>query len=57
MCCRRVVAATRYRQRFWRDWMYFDITPQVRFPRDRRFNPVPGILFGLEVLFGQVGGK
>ena len=47
-----IVAATRYRQRFWRDWMYFDITPQVRFPRDRRFNPVPGILFGLEMRFG-----
>lgn len=48
-----VVVATRYRQRFWRDWMYFDLTPQVRFPRDRRFNPVPGILFGLEMQFGQ----
>ncbi len=50
-----VVAATRYRRRFWRDWMYFDITPQVRFPRDRRFNAVPGILFGLEVQFGKGG--
>jgi hypothetical protein len=48
-----VAVATRYRQRFWRDWIYFDITPQVRFPRDRRFNAVPGILFGLEVQFGQ----
>jgi hypothetical protein len=50
-----VVVATRYRQRFWRDWMYFDITPQVRFPRDRRFNAVPGIMFGLEMQFGQGG--
>lgn len=48
-----VVIDTRYRQRFWRDWMYFDITPQVRFPRDRRFNPVPGILFAIETQFGQ----
>ncbi len=48
-----VVVATRYRQRFWRDWMYFDLTPQVRFPRDRQFNPVPGVLFGLEMQFGQ----
>ena len=48
-----VVVATRYRQRFWRDWMYFDITPQVRFPRERRFNAVPGIMFGLEMQFGQ----
>ncbi len=47
-----VVVDTRYRRRFWRDWMYFDITPQVRFPRNRRFNPVPGILFGLEMQFG-----
>jgi hypothetical protein len=50
-----VVIDTRYRQRFWRDWMYFDITPQVRFPRDRRFNPVPGILFAIEMQFGQGG--
>ena len=50
-----VAVATRYRQRFWRDWTYFDITPQVRFPRDRRFNAVPGILFGLEVQFGEGG--
>jgi hypothetical protein len=48
-----VVVATRYRQRFWRDWLYFDIAPQVRFPRDRQFNAVPGILFGLEMQFGQ----
>jgi hypothetical protein len=48
-----VAVDTRYRQRFWRDWLYFDITPQVRFPRDRRFNPVPGILFGLEAQFGK----
>jgi len=47
-----VVVDTRYRRRFWREWLYFDITPQVRFPRDRRFNPVPGILFGLEMRFG-----
>ena len=50
-----VLVATRYRRRFWRDWMYFDIAPQVRFPRDRRFKAVPGILFGLEMQFGQGG--
>jgi hypothetical protein len=48
-----VVVDTRYRRRFWRDWMYFDIAPQVRFPRDRQFKAVPGILFGLEMQFGQ----
>jgi hypothetical protein len=48
-----VAIDTRYRRLFWRDWMYFDITPQVRFPRDRRFNPVPGIMFALEVQFGK----
>ena len=52
-----VAVNTRYRQRVWRDWMYFDITPQVRFPRDQRFKPVPGILFALEVQFEQGKGR
>jgi hypothetical protein len=44
----------RYRQRIWRDWLYFEVTPQYRFPRDRGFEPTPGILFRLETLFGHL---
>lgn len=51
----QVSFATRYRQQFWREWMFFEIVPQIRFPRDRRFNPVPGILFRIEMQFGKQG--
>ncbi|HUI68013.1 MAG TPA: hypothetical protein VL087_07370 [Nitrospirota bacterium] len=43
----------RYRQRIWRDWLYFEVAPQYRFPRDRSFEPTPGILFRLETIFGH----
>jgi hypothetical protein len=45
--------SVRYRQLIWKDWLYFDIAPQARFPRDRGFDLVPGILFRIEMLFGK----
>jgi len=44
----------RYRQRFWRDWLFLEIAPQVRFPRDKSFDYTPGILFRLEMVFGDI---
>ena len=44
----------RYRQRFWRDWLFFEIAPQYRFSRDRSFDATPGILFRLEMVFGDI---
>jgi hypothetical protein len=44
----------RYRQRFWREWLFLEIAPQVRFPRDRGFVFTPGILFRLEMVFGNI---
>jgi hypothetical protein len=44
----------RYRQRFWRDWMFLEIAPQVRFPRDSGFTYTPGILFRIEMVFGNI---
>ncbi len=43
----------RYRQRFWRDWLFLEIAPQYRYPRDHSFDAVPGILFKVEVVFGE----
>jgi hypothetical protein len=43
----------RYRQRFWRDWLFLEIDPQYRFPRDKSFEAQPGILFRLEMVFGD----
>ena len=47
-----VVLRIRYRQRIWRDWLFFELTPQYRFPRDRAFEATPGVLFRFETMFG-----
>jgi len=41
-----------YRHSFWREWLFYEISPQVRFPRDRNFDVTPGILFRIEMFFG-----
>ena len=46
----------RYRQRFIRDWLFLEIAPQYRFPRDMSFHGTPGILFRLEMVFGNIAG-
>lgn len=43
-----------FRKRIWRDWLYYEIMPQYRFPRDRAFEATPGILFRLDMLFGSL---
>lgn len=43
----------RYRQRLWRDWFFFEIAPQCRFPRDRNFKATPGVLFRIDLIFGN----
>lgn len=45
--------SVRYRQLLWKDWLYVDIAPQMRFPRNRGFDLVPGILFRIEMFFGK----
>lgn len=42
----------RHRKPVWRDWLYFEVAPQVSFPRDRDYEPVPGIMLRLEATFG-----
>ncbi len=46
----------RYRQRLWRDWFVFEISPQVTFPRDKDYEPNPGIVTRCEIAFGYQGG-
>lgn len=48
-----VSVRVRYRQRLWRDWLFFETAPQYRFPRDRSFKSIPGVLFRLDMLFGD----
>jgi len=48
-----VLFRVRYRQSFWREWFFFEVAPQYRFPRDRDYIGTPGILFRLEMFFGR----
>jgi hypothetical protein len=48
-----VLLRVRYRQSFWREWFFFEVAPQYRFPRDRDYSGTPGILFRLEMFFGR----
>ena len=48
----RITVQIRHRQKIWRDWLSFEAAPQVSFPDNRDFKPVPGILFRLEATFG-----
>ncbi len=45
----------RYRQQIWRPWLFLELAPQYRFPRNRSFEAVPGIMFMLEVAFSRPG--
>jgi hypothetical protein len=42
-----------YRYRLHRDWMYFDLSPQLHFPRERNFESSPMLMMRLEILFDQ----
>ena len=42
----------RYRHKLHRDWMYFEVTPQLSFPRTDTFKMNPSIIMRLEMLFG-----
>lgn len=47
----------RYRQRFYRDWLVFEIAPQVAFPKEYDRDFTPGIIVKLEADFGYVSYK
>jgi hypothetical protein len=46
----------RYRQRFLREWLFLELAPQYRFARTGSFEATPGILFRLEMVFGDIRG-
>jgi hypothetical protein len=49
------VLRVRYRQRFWRKWLFYEVAPQVAFRNDDDFEATPGINLLLEVVFGGNG--
>lgn len=40
-----------YRWAVYKRWLYFQITPEVEFPRSRNFSFTPSIRFGVDALF------
>jgi hypothetical protein len=47
------VALLLYRQRIHRDWMFFEISPQLHYPRVADFQPNAQLILRLEVLFSK----
>jgi len=48
-----VTLSVRYRQRIYRDWLYYEVIPQLAFPREENFDVTPGIMLRLEMVFGH----
>ena len=42
-----------YRYRLHRKWMFFEVSPQLHFPKDRGYHGSPALLLRLEMLFDQ----
>ncbi len=42
----------RLRRRILRDWLSFEVAPQIAYPRERDYSFTPGILFKFNVVFG-----
>ncbi|HNX49176.1 MAG TPA: hypothetical protein PLS53_01915 [Thermoanaerobaculaceae bacterium] len=43
-----------YRARFWRPWIFAEVTPFLSWERDRGFQRNPGFRIGLDLFFGGV---
>jgi len=46
------VLLTRYRYRLHKNWVFYEITPQLNFPRTDDFRLNASLLLRLEILFG-----
>ncbi|MFA6121832.1 MAG: hypothetical protein WCT35_07445 [Sideroxydans sp.] len=42
-----------YRYRLHRDWLFFELDPQLHFPADKRFHTSPALVMRLEMLFNE----
>lgn len=47
------VVQLRLRHRLHRQWLFYDVIPQMQYLRDNQFVPEPSLLLRLEVHFGQ----
>jgi len=49
-------ATIRFREKIWRDWMFFEIAPYASYRRDHDFDFLPGIVVRFELIFGRWEG-
>ncbi len=47
------VLLTNYRYRLHRDWLFFELSPQLHFPREQNYRLNPLLLMRLEMLFSK----
>jgi len=45
--------AFRYRKQFKRDWLFYEVVPQIAFEDEFDWDPNPGIRFRIEIIFGE----
>jgi hypothetical protein len=42
-----------YRYRLHKEWLFFELSPQLHYPKDREYKPSPALAMRLEVLFND----
>lgn len=42
-----------YRRLLYKDWLFYEVTPELLFPRDDGFRPNPSLSLGLEIIFSE----
>lgn len=47
----------RYRRRVWREWLIFEVAPQLAWYEERNFKTVPGIRVACEIFLGRYNNK
>jgi hypothetical protein len=45
--------SVRYRQRIWREWLFYELEPALVFPRERGYQLRPELTFRLEIVLGD----
>ena len=48
-----IIVHAEYRKRFWREWLFFEVRPQIAFREEDDFEPRAGITLALEAIFGK----
>ncbi len=47
----RYVVSFTYRQRLWKDWLTASVRPELRYPRETRFEPERALILSLQAVF------